>query len=141
MIIFTDGACNFHTKKSGIGAAFFTPDQIENEYIVMENEHPVFFISEPLNNGYRGQPTNNEAEYMSLVRALQECKNNGITDAKIFMDSSLVVNQVNNKWKINKPHLLKLKKQVDKLKEDVTFELKYVPRRFNTFADHYSKIT
>jgi ribonuclease HI len=56
------------------------------------------------------QITNNEAEYMTLINALErllelvkdEPKKVSVT---IHGDSLLVINQVNGVWKIKKPHL------------------------------------
>src|SRR5206468_7600167 len=61
--------------------------------------------------------TNNEAEYLTLTRALErllsivhgDSKNIGVT---IYGDSALVVNQVNGVWKIKSPHLRELRENV-----------------------------
>ena len=57
-----------------------------------------------------------------------------------FMDSKLVVQQVNNNWKINKIHLQKLKNKIDILKNKIELRLFHVRREYNTWADYYSKL-
>lgn len=45
--------------------------------------------------------TNNYAEYMALICLLEVLYSLGIEDVTIYCDSKLVVNQVNQKWKLN----------------------------------------
>jgi len=76
-----------------------------------------------------GIQTNNVAEYMSAIRALNELCNY-LTDPKLAvvvvrMDSALVVNQSNGPWKVKQPHLIKWATDVANLKRhfsSVTFE-------------------
>lgn len=57
---------------------------------------------------YLGERTNNYAEYNGLIDALWALSALGITVAKIFCDSKLVVNQVNEKWKVKHADMLPL---------------------------------
>jgi ribonuclease HI len=64
--------------------------------------------------------TNNEAEYMTLIAALErlmsELGESALTaDVTIHGDSMLVINQVNGVWKIKKPHLKQLRDRVAEL--------------------------
>ena len=56
--------------------------------------------------------TNNEAEYRSLISSLNFLLDNRLQNNEVIinMDSALVVNQVNGKWKIKSPSLMKLNK-------------------------------
>jgi len=53
--------------------------------------------------------TNNEAEYDTLIRALEEvtrrAKNPGRVQLEIRGDSQLVINQINGTWKVKEPRL------------------------------------
>ncbi len=130
MIIFCDGASNPHTKRSGIGAVWFDT----KPYI-----KPIHTISKEIFKN-KGHPTCNEAEYQSLIHALKYQTLNPSSDQIIiYMDSKLVVNQVNNKWKINYPHLQKLKNQVDELRKQTPFTLIHIRRHLNQYADKASK--
>ena len=59
-----------------------------------------------------GTLTNNEAEYRSLISSLNFLLDNRLQNNEVIinMDSALVVNQVNGKWKIKSPSLMKLNK-------------------------------
>ena len=139
MIIFCDGASNPHTKRSGIGAVWFKPEQFNdptNGKSLIPGEKPIWTLSKEIYNN-KGYPTNNEAEYRSLIEALKFSIDKNITNVNVFMDSKLVVNQVQNKWKINYPHLQQLKNQVDQI--NITFTVKHIRREYNTHADKASK--
>jgi len=81
--------------------------------------------------------TNNQSEYLSLKRLLDEAIKADIKSIEIFGDSALVVNQVNGKWKVKDSKLLILCNQVRyKLKHYFTeWKLEHVKRGFNKEAD------
>ena len=49
---------------------------------------------------YIGIATNNVAEYRGLIAALEYCVKNNINDVEIYLDSLLVVQQVNKEFKV-----------------------------------------
>lgn len=85
---------------------------------------------------FLGVATNNEAEYQALLNGLEEAK---VLDPKhltCFLDSSLVVNQLNGKFKIKEARLRELVFEVKKLEpEFVSIRYQYVPREKNKEAD------
>lgn len=142
MIIYCDGASNPHTKRSGIGAVWFEENQLinpEDGKTLKCGEIPIYTLSEEIkkNGGY---PTNNEAEYQSLIKSLKFSIENDINDVIVYMDSKLVVNQVQGLWRINFPHLQYLKNEVDKLKKNIKFKIKHIRRGYNKHADLQSKL-
>ena len=143
MIIFCDGASNPHTKRSGIGVVWFDPNYLSNPECgktLMKNASPGFIISKEIYSGVANKyPTNNEAEYLSLIEALKYSVEQNIKQVNIFMDSKLVIEQVKGKWRINYPHLQKLKDIVDQYKTQIKFKLKHVKREYNKHADKASK--
>jgi len=85
---------------------------------------------------YIGFRTNNQAEYCSLILTLQKAIKLGIKRVCCYMDSSLVVNQVNKLWKINNEILIELCEQVLNLIVDFdSFRLMHVFRESNKHAD------
>jgi ribonuclease HI len=62
-----------------------------------------------------GNTTNNSAEYIAIIEALKHAKKNYKGLIHIFSDSNLAIQQINNKWKVNYPHLLKLRTEVHHL--------------------------
>lgn len=71
--------------------------------------------------------TNNKMEYLALILALREAPQG----AKIYSDSQLVVNQVNDEWKVKSQNLLKLCLEAQQLLEEKTAILKWIPREEN----------
>ncbi len=85
-----------------------------------------------------GEATNNEAEYRALIEGLKLVHQHNPEKLVCFLDSSLVVNQLNGSFKIKKAHLRKLvfeaQKELGQLK-NTEVELKHIPREENTEAD------
>lgn len=71
--------------------------------ILDENDKTLCECSE-----YLGEKTNNEAEYGALLKALEVAPKYCTLDIEIYSDSQLVAKQMNRKFRITKPHLLKL---------------------------------
>lgn len=72
--------------------------------------------------------TNNEAEYMAVVKALRENKGNNI---KIISDSQLIVNQLNKNYKIKEDRMRKFAMKIWKLCEGRKVSFTWVPREKN----------
>jgi ribonuclease HI len=73
--------------------------------IVIKNEQGDLLASY---GEYLGEQTNNFAEYSGIISALQKASDLGVSEAECFLDSKLVVEQLNGKWKIKEPTLQKL---------------------------------
>ena len=85
---------------------------------------------------YMGVSTNNKAEYQGLRLGLERAKELGIQRVKVFMDSQLVVNQINGLYKVRNADLIPAQQEVvalSKLFEKVSFT--YIPRQLNKIAD------
>lgn len=83
-----------------------------------------------------GKSTNNEAEYKAVVEGLKTCMGIGGKDLKFFIDSLLVVSQLNGKFKIKEPRMKKFYleiKELEKNFESVVYC--HVPREKNYMAD------
>ncbi len=78
---------------------------------------------------YVGIRTNNQAEYVALISALESASKLSDQQVTCFMDSELVVKQLNGEYKVRNPKLKTLWLKVQELKQSfrrVTF--KSVPR-------------
>lgn len=85
---------------------------------------------------YLGKTTNNQAEYQALMAGLERAKSLRVEKLSVYLDSELVVNQLNGSYKIKNQQLLPLYLNVKQLSE--TFEevnFLHVPRRLNRLAD------
>jgi probable phosphoglycerate mutase len=81
--------------------------------------------------------TSNEAEYEGLLLALNTAHELGVTDLEIFSDSQLVVNQINEKWRIKEIRLKELwSKCVQTASWFDSISLSWVRREKNARADY-----
>lgn len=93
--IFTDGGARGNPGPSGIGV-----------HVIDETGTVVFELGKAI-----GDATNNEAEYQAFLASLewvQQVRTAGSVDISRIewkLDSMLVVNQLNKKWKIKEPRL------------------------------------
>lgn len=125
--LFTDGACefddNYRPINAGIGG------------LVKFNDKTILSFYENI-----GMKTNNEAEYLALIKGISICIENNITKIFIFSDSELIVKQINGIYKVKNNRMIVLYKQVYKLLNLLeSWELKHVLRDQNTEADELSK--
>ena len=85
---------------------------------------------------YLGVTTNNQAEYTALKLGLEACHKIGAREVEVYMDSLLVINQMNGIFKIKNRDLWPIHdaiKQQAKSFDKVSFS--HVPREFNKLAD------
>ena len=88
-----------------------------------------------------GVATNNIAEYEGLRTALDYCDKNNLKDVQIYLDSLLVVQQVNGKYKVKSKNLKDLYNQCTDLIEKIdNLEIHHVPREQNKRADELANI-
>ncbi|MBI2592047.1 4a-hydroxytetrahydrobiopterin dehydratase [Candidatus Saccharibacteria bacterium] len=85
---------------------------------------------------YLGIMTNNQAEYQALLRGLQRSVELKIRRLKVFMDSELIIKQLNGLYKVKNKKLELLYRQVKELADGFEAILfTYVPRAHNKEAD------
>ena len=119
----TDGACSGNPGKRGIGV------------VIAENGKVIRRISEPAGFG-----TNNEAEYLAVIRALEEAYLLHADSLNIISDSQLIVMQLKGKYKIKSEGLKKLKLKADSLiKKFKAVEFIWAEREGNFSADALAK--
>jgi probable phosphoglycerate mutase len=122
-ILYADGAARGNPGPGGAGAVLMDADG-----------HVLAELTKGL-----GHTTNNIAEYTALIIGLEEAKRRGIDDIEVRMDSKLVVEQMNGRWKIKHPNMKPLALRAGELWG--TFARKsivHVPREDNGIADALS---
>ena len=88
-----------------------------------------------------GIATNNEAEYQALIDGLNYCVDNSIKEIQVFLDSNLVVEQVNKNFKVKAGNLKVLNSKVDDLIQEFNFiEINHVYREENKRADQLANM-
>ena len=85
------------------------------------------------------QKTNNQAEYLALRLALREIYaklGDGNVDLNVFMDSQLVVEQMNGNYKVKNANIKPLFQEVRRIADQFkSFTISHVPREENAVAD------
>ena len=88
-----------------------------------------------------GTKTNNQSEYSALILGLNGALYLGIKTLSVLGDSLLVINQVNNIYKVKSACLHNLYNEVQALKTEFDFiEFNHVYRNYNKRADELSNL-
>lgn len=119
-VIFTDGGARGNPGPAGIGIVI---KSLSHEVIESYGR-------------YIGETTNNQAEYKALISALEKAVELRAEEAECFLDSELLVKQLNHEYKVRDkdlaPLFLRVWNLLNKFKK-VTF--KHIPRERNKEAD------
>jgi len=116
--VFTDGASRGNPGKAGIGVAIY-----RDKKLILE-------IHE-----YVGMRTNNEAEYLALIKALQKIKELNETSVNIFSDSEFLVKQMKKEYKVKAEKIIPLNQMAVNLLTGLEVKFHWVPREDNLKAD------
>lgn len=120
VIIYTDGASRGNPGPSSIGVYVLDTD---NQLVAEESE----FI---------GEQTNNYAEYMAVIRALEMAIASGSKDVHLKVDSQLLVRQMSGQYKVKakgiKPLFMKVKELAEHFNQ---IKYEHIKREFNKQAD------
>jgi len=83
-----------------------------------------------------GVKTNNEAEYLAAIKALEKALILGFDEAELYADSELLIKHIKGEYRVRSPNIwklhLRLKSLISKFK---SFEAKHVAREENLEAD------
>ncbi|XP_072089283.1 uncharacterized protein [Arachis hypogaea] len=122
-ILYVDGSSN----NGGCGAGI----RLEaDDGLILE--HSIHF-------GFKAN--NNQSEYEALLAGIRLCLDLQISTIKVYCDSLLVVQQVNDLFQVKDPLLSKYLSLVKKLtKKFSKFEIEHIPREQNQRADILSKL-
>ena len=122
--VFCDGASRSNPGDASIGVS------------ILFDGKEVHAISKKI-----GIATNNEAEYQALIDGLNFCIDNSIKEIDVFLDSNLVVEQVNKNYKVKAENLKVLISKVDELIQEFNFiEINHVYREENKRADQLANM-
>jgi ribonuclease HI len=86
-----------------------------------------------------GETTNNIAEYSVIIKLLRDALSYGIQSLQVYLDSQLVVSQLNGLYHIHDPVLLRRFLRVRLLERSFDFiTYIHVPRKSNLVTDAYA---
>ncbi|MFC1632916.1 ribonuclease HI family protein [Patescibacteria group bacterium] len=120
LISYTDGGARGNPGLAAIG-------------VVLQDEHGklVKEFGEAM-----GEATNNQAEYQAIIRALETAAELGASEVESYLDSELVVKQLNSEYKVKHANMKPLFEKVQALAgqfDKVSFA--HVMREDNVRAD------
>ena len=88
-----------------------------------------------------GSVTNNQAEYTVIIGLLADAQHHSIRHLSVFLDSQLVVLQLNNVYRIHDPCLFHKYMQVRLLSQHFDFiTFTHIPRQLNQIIDNLANI-
>ncbi|MBU1160377.1 MAG: ribonuclease HI family protein [Patescibacteria group bacterium] len=120
LIIYTDGGARNNPGPAGIGVVAYD-----------EQKNRIFQISK-----YIGNATNNQAEYQAVLAGIKKALELKAKELIFYLDSELVVKQLNREYKVKNKDLASLFVQIYNVILDfkkVTFQ--HIPREMNKEAD------
>jgi ribonuclease H / adenosylcobalamin/alpha-ribazole phosphatase len=121
VVIEADGGSRGNPGPAGYGAVVWDADR---STVLAETKQAI------------GHATNNVAEYRALIAGLDDAAKVGATEAAVYMDSKLVVEQMAGRWKVKHPDLAQLHAQARTLAAQFArISYAWVPRERNTHAD------
>jgi len=131
--LYCDGGSRSNPGPSGLGVAGYHVSVDGNKQCIFEKG---FFLE---------NCSNNFAEYLALIHALNYASEGDYRNIEIFSDSKLIVEQVNGRWKVKSNDLKSLAEsaisRVQNLRKDgrqVT--LSWIPREKNIHADSLANL-
>jgi ribonuclease H / adenosylcobalamin/alpha-ribazole phosphatase len=128
LVVRTDGAARGNPGPASLGAVLIDASGPGGR---RPDARPLASISE-----YLGVQTNNVAEYTGVVRALALAEELGAAGVEMLLDSKLIVEQVNGRWKVKDAKLIPLHAEVvARLGRFGRWSATHVPRAQNKLAD------
>lgn len=117
--IYCDGASRSNPGESSVGIS------------ILKDSEEIATIKKRI-----GIATNNVAEYLGLIEALKYCVENNIMEVDIYLDSLLVVQQVNLEYKVKSKKLQEYYNQaLDLINKINNIKINHIRREFNKRAD------
>lgn len=121
--VYFDGASRGNPGQAGVGV------------VVMDDDNII-----AKSYGYVGKKTNNQAEYLAVILALDLISDNPAVKTnkiRLIGDSQLVIKQLKGEYKVKNPKLKELYRQIKKKIESLGMEAEYehVKREKNKLAD------
>lgn len=121
VVIEADGGSRGNPGPAGYGAVVWTEDRTT---VLAEAKQAI------------GRATNNVAEYRGLIAGLDDALSLGATEAAVYLDSKLLVEQMSGRWKVKHPDLAELHAQArSRAARFARISYSWIPRERNTHAD------
>ncbi len=121
VVIEADGGSRGNPGPAGYGAVVWTEDRTT---VLAEAKQAI------------GRATNNVAEYRGLIAGLDDALKLGASEAAVYLDSKLLVEQMSGRWKVKHPDLIELHAQArSRAARFARISYSWIPRERNKHAD------
>lgn len=125
LIVYSDGASIGNPGEAGCGAVVVD----ESGQTLLENY------------SYLGRTTNNVAEYEGAILAVEKARELGATRVELRVDSSLLANQINGRYRVKSRQLAPLYRRLMKIVQQFDrFEVTLIGRKENKQADRLANL-
>lgn len=129
--LFTDGGARGNPGPAGIGIVLKFKTQN-----APASAGPRQAVAKRKINKYIGKATNNQAEYRALIAGLELAQQKKVEELKVFMDSELIVKQMQGEYRVKNPDLKPLFAQALALTNKfASISFHHIPREKNKAAD------
>jgi len=114
------------------GGSRGNPGPSAGGYIIYDKDDNILYSG----GEYLGITTNNQAEYHAVKMGLKKCLEYQPSVVKVYMDSLLVVNQLNTIYKITNRDLWPIHTEIRKICQSISkVSFIHIPREMNKLAD------
>ena len=125
VVVYADGACRGNPGPMSIGVSI--QDDQGKELATV--------------SALIGQGTNNIAEYRAAIEGLKAARSLGATEIEVRMDSQLIVEQINGRYKVKNTALKVLHAEMLELLKAVDWHaVAHIPRDQNQRADELANL-
>lgn len=125
VIVYTDGASRGNPGPASFGYVITN----ENGEVIKEGAEKL------------GEQTNNYAEYMAMIEALNFCKRHGAKKILIRADSQLMIRQMKGEYKVKAEGIIPLHQKAKLLASHFsTIHYEHIPREKNKEADRLANL-
>ena len=117
--LYTDGGARGNPGPAGIGGVLYKDDKLFASF-----------------SSYIGQGTNNQAEYLAILKGIELARKHKIDILNCYLDSELVVKQLKREYKVKNEELAKIFIKIHNLTlkfKKITFS--HIRRELNKKAD------
>ncbi len=133
VVIRADGASRSNPGPAASGAVIIDASRSDAR---SPDAPPVAVISRAL-----GIQTNNYAEYMGVILALEKAVALGARDVELVLDSMLIVEQLSGRWKIKHPQIRPLAARAHALLAGLDhWSIRHERREMNRQADAWANL-
>ncbi|NPA79564.1 MAG: nicotinate (nicotinamide) nucleotide adenylyltransferase [Thermotogae bacterium] len=117
-----DETLSIYTDASARG----NPGEVTIAFVVRRGERTIYEYARVVGYG-----TNNEGEYWALIEALSWAEREGLRGFVVYMDSSLVVNQLRGTYRVRSPKIKPLHERAVALLRALNAKVEHIPRSLN----------